>query len=67
MLLDNNIMDICIEKHITIAQLAKMSGLGRSHLYGIINNEKRPRLDTAMLIAKALQVDLKDLFSKMEF
>lgn len=50
-------------KNITIYKLAKMVGISRSYLIEIENNKKtNPSFEILKKIAKALEVDIKDLF-----
>lgn len=48
-------------KHISLEELAKLSGVSKSHLNYIERNEKEPTISTLFRIAKALNVDVLDL------
>lgn len=50
------------QKQISLEQLAKMSGISKSHLNYIERQEKEPTLTILIKIAKALNIDIKDLY-----
>lgn len=50
------------EKNITLEELSKTSGISKTHINDIENNKKEPTLSVAIAIAKALKVQLTDLF-----
>ena len=56
------IKDIRKEKGITLEQLSKATGVSTSHINDIENNKKEPSLSIAVLLAKALKVDIKELY-----
>lgn len=47
---------------ITLKQLSKKSGVSTSHINDIEKNLKKPSLFTMVKIAKALNVDIKELY-----
>jgi len=51
-----------IEKNIKLEDLAKAAGITKGTLSKIERQEQEPKLTTMILIAKALRVDIKDLF-----
>lgn len=51
------------EKNWTQAQLARISGVPQSVICAIENNNKDPRLSTAMKLARALSRSVESLFS----
>lgn len=51
-----------IEKHLTLIQLAAMTGISKSTLNNIENGRTSPTLDQLDAIAKALNVRITDLF-----
>lgn len=51
-----------IEKHLTLIQLAAMTGISKSTLNNIENGRTSPTLDQLDAIAKALDVRITDLF-----
>lgn len=50
------------EKNIKLEDLAKAAGISKGTLSKIERQEQEPKLTTMILIAKALKVDIKDLF-----
>lgn len=50
------------EKQISLEQLSKLSGISKSHLNYIERQEKEPTLTILIKIAKALNIDIKDLY-----
>ncbi len=50
------------QKNITLDELSKRSGVSKTHINDIENNRKEPTLSIAVSIAKALDVQLTDLF-----
>lgn len=56
------IKDIRKEKGITLEQLSKATGVSTSHINDIENNKKEPSLSIAVLLAKTLKVDIKELY-----
>lgn len=58
----NNIRRIRNEKGISIVKLSVDSGISRSHLFYIETNKTSPTIDTLAKIAKALDIQLIDLF-----
>ena len=51
-----------IEKHLTLIQLAAMTGISKSTLNNIENGRTSPTLDQLEAIANALDVRITDLF-----
>lgn len=58
----NNIAEIRKKKGLTIRQLEYKTGISKSTLSRIENNQARLYLDSLEKISKALKYDLKDLF-----
>lgn len=56
------IKEIRKQKNITLDELSKRSGVSKTHINDIENNIKEPTLTIAISIAKALNVQLTDLF-----
>lgn len=56
------IKEIRKNKNITLDELSKRSGVSKTHINDIENNRKEPTLSIAVSIAKALDVQLTDLF-----
>jgi transcriptional regulator with XRE-family HTH domain len=52
---------IRIEKGLSYRELAELSGVSKSGIASI-ENGKMPRIDTLCKLAKALEVDIEDLF-----
>ena len=58
----NKIHDVADSKGISIVWLSKTSGIGRSHLYRIMNDEANPSMKTAKRIADTLGTNISKLF-----
>ena len=56
------IKEIRKQKNITLDELSKRSGVSKTHINDIENNIKEPTLTIAISIAKALNVQLTDLY-----
>lgn len=52
-----------LEKGLSLSELARMSGVAKSHISNIESGEKYPTLPTLCKIAKALDVPAASLFS----
>lgn len=50
------------EKQISLEQLSKASGISKSHLSYIERQEKEPTITVLIKIAKALNIDIEDLY-----
>ena len=50
------------KKKITLTKLSNLTGISTSHINDIENNYKMPSLLMAILLAKALKVDIKEIF-----
>lgn len=50
------------QKNITLSELAKMTGISKSHLNYIENGIKEPTISVLVLIAKALNVKIDELY-----
>lgn len=50
------------EKNIKLEDLAKAAGISKGALSKIERQEQEPKLSTMVLIAKALKVDIKELY-----
>ena len=57
-----HIKEIRKEKKITLKKLSSLTGISTTHINDIENNYKMPSLLMAILIAKALKVDIKEIF-----
>lgn len=51
-----------IEQNMTLETLSKLSGISKGHLSKIEREERSPKLITMIQIAKALKVDIKELY-----
>ena len=49
----------------TLRELARKTGISRSYLSEIERNEKKPSFDYMILIAKALNVQLDELYKEI--
>jgi len=56
------IKEILKEKGISIKEFAKITDLSYTYASEIVRNAKFPRKETLILIADALDIDIKDLF-----
>ena len=56
------IKDIRLEKNITLSVLSRRSGVSLSHLSDVENERKNPSLLVMVRIAKALNVQITDLY-----
>lgn len=55
------------KKNLTLYELSKKTGISRTYLRGLENNKKfNPTLLILYKIAKALQVNIKDLFYSLD-
>ena len=50
------------EKGYTIDQLAKLAGMSKGHLSRIERGQTRPTIDTLVIIALALKVEVSELY-----
>lgn len=55
--------DIRKRKKLNLEQLAEMTGISKSHLNYIENNQKEPTLTILVKIADALEIDLQELYT----
>ena len=63
-----------IEKYLVLAkvngqtttEIILNSGIGRTSFYDIMSGKQVPKLDTAILIAHALQAKLEDIFPQLK-
>ena len=53
---------IRLEKGMTLETLAQLSGISKGHLSKIERQEREPKISTLILIAKALKVDVNNLY-----
>lgn len=63
MILKFNIKSIRKEKGITLKQLSYKTGISTTHLCDIENNYRMPSLTFAVLIAKALNVKIDEIYT----
>ena len=59
----NILSQIMYENNITYRELSKLSGISISALNNIANFEKEPRQSTMIAIARALNMDVVDIFN----
>ncbi|MBS4961326.1 MAG: helix-turn-helix transcriptional regulator [Lachnospiraceae bacterium] len=52
---------IMLSKNLTIRQVSNMTGISKSSIQRIMNNEISPSADTLELLAKGLKVRISDL------
>ena len=53
---------IRLEKGMTLETLSQLSGISKGHLRKIERQEREPKISTLILIAKALKVDVNNLY-----
>ena len=53
---------IRFEKGMTLETLSQLSGISKGHLSKIERQEREPKISTLILIAKALKVDVNNLY-----
>lgn len=53
-------------KGITTTEIIEKSGVGRTTFYDIMRGKQIPKIDTAVLIATALEADVKDVFPQLK-
>ena len=53
---------IRLEKGMTLETLSQLSGISKGHLSKIERLEREPKISTLILIAKALKVDVNNLY-----
>ena len=58
----NNLKKIRVQKNITQEKLSIITKIGRSTIAEIENGTHLPRIDTALMIARALDVRVDELF-----
>lgn len=56
------IKEIRTEKGLTQKELSKLSGVSESYIGDLERNEKIPSIVTICKLAKALEIDIKELF-----
>ncbi|MFQ9640600.1 MAG: helix-turn-helix domain-containing protein [Coprococcus sp.] len=52
---------IMISKNLTIRQVSNLTGISKSSIQRIMNNEISPSADTLELLAKGLKIHISDL------
>lgn len=58
-----NIKELRLSHGLTLDDLSKITGISTTHINDIENQYKMPSLQIVILLAKALHVDIKDLYS----
>ena len=53
------------DKNITLRELSRKTGISSGYLSEIERNEKKPSFDYMILIAKALNVQLEELYKEI--
>ena len=54
------------EKNLTIERLGELCEMGKQNMHPILRGKQNVTIETLSKIAKALEVDLKDLFTDVE-
>lgn len=60
------IKDVMLEKNVPLVKLSELVGIEKGNLSAIVNDKRNPTLKTLLIIAKALEVDITELFDKPE-
>lgn len=60
--MENNLRKLMYEQRMTMAELARQTGLSAAALYRIRDGEATPSVDNAMAIARALRVSVEEVF-----
>lgn len=56
------VKEIRLKQNMTLETLAELSGISKGHLSKIERQERAPKLSTMIMIAKALNVDIEELY-----
>ena len=51
-----------LAQNMSLATLSKLSGISKGHLSKIEREEREPKIGTLIQIARALKVDIKELY-----
>ena len=54
------------DKGVTTTEIIEKSGVGRTTFYDVMRGKQIPKIDTAIAISQALQVDVKDVFPQLK-
>ena len=57
---------IFAERNITSKELAEKIGISRATISGLINNKSLPTFETAYLISEELEMDIREIWCKIE-
>ena len=60
------IKDVMLEKNVPLVKLSELVGIEKGNLSAIVNDKRNPTLKTLLTIAKALNVNITELFEKPE-
>jgi len=60
------IKDVMLEKNVPLVKLSEIVGIEKGNLSAVVNDKRNPTLKTLLTIAKALEVDITELFVKPE-
>lgn len=55
--------DIMYKRNLTARQVEEMTGISKSHINRIANNQISPTMDTMELLAKGLGIKISDLYT----
>lgn len=59
----NKLYDVLLKKHMSCRDLARLSGISKSEINKIENFESDPRQSTMIAIARALNMEVVDIFN----
>lgn len=60
--IEMKIKQIRQRKNISLAELSAKSGVSKTEINDVENNKKKPSLQTVILLAQALEVNVEDLY-----
>lgn len=67
--MNNNIakyVETLRSKGITTTEIIEKSGVGRTTFYDVMRGKQIPKIDTAIAISQALEVDIQDVFPQLK-
>ena len=59
----NKLYDVLLKKHMSCRDLARLSGISKSEINKIENFESDPKQSTMIAIARALNMEVIDIFN----
>lgn len=62
-IIDIRLREVRTEKHLTIIELAELSGVSKSHISEIENGKQMPSIQILCLLAIALEIEPEELYT----